>query len=89
MVYPGIFVTGSEPGITRSGQGKMTCDMSAIPGYEWARFSRFFYLVTPETILLEFFLVSQGFSNVSSILEIGFKLPVIAMVCSKMYSTKK
>jgi len=38
--------------------------------------------------LRTFFLVLQGFSDVLSILETGFKLLVIATVCSKMYSTK-
>ena len=51
-------------------------------------FGRLFYLVTPEKILLEILLVLQGFSDVLSILETGFKLSVIVTVCSKMYSTK-
>jgi len=51
-------------------------------------FGRSFYLVTPENLLLEILLVLQGFSDVLSILETGFKLSVIVTVCGKMYGTK-
>jgi len=45
-------------------------------------------MVTPEKILIEILLVLQGFSDVLSISEMGFKLSVIVTVCRKMYSTK-